>query len=116
MTIGGDQAMTTAGVAERTGADAAHQARVRMLAFLHTWQRDLGLPTTALVDVADDGTSARDIAAELGLPLERIEGLFLNSNLAGIDTLVRPGDRVAFVPYGTPASHPSFFGPFDTRS
>jgi len=28
---------------------------------------------------------------------------------------VMPGDRVAFVPPGTPASHPAFFGPFVTR-
>jgi hypothetical protein len=26
--------------------------------------------------------------------------------------MVHPGDRVAFVPLGTPASHPAFFGPF----
>ena len=28
---------------------------------------------------------------------------------------VLPGDRVAFVPRGTPASHPAFFGKFVTR-
>jgi hypothetical protein len=27
-----------------------------------------------------------------------------------------PGDRVAFVPYGTPASHPAFFGAFTTAN
>lgn len=82
---------------------------VRMLAFLHTHQRELGRPTVLSVDVPAEGVRALDIATSLELPLEIIEGLFLNGTLLGLGALVRPGDRVAFVPYGTPASHPAFF-------
>ncbi len=56
--------------------------------------------------------TARELASSLGLPLERIDGEFINHRSADMDTVVYPGDRVAFVPLGTPASHPAFFGPF----
>lgn len=83
---------------------------VRMIALLHTYRRERGLPVTVSLEVPDDGVRAIDIALELGLPVERIEGLFLNGRLLGLGALVTPGDRVAFVPHGTPASHPAFFG------
>jgi len=82
---------------------------VRMLAFLHTHQRELGKPTSLVMEVPADGVRAVDIATTLELPLEIIEGLFLNGTLLGLGAFVRPGDRIAFVPYGTPASHPAFF-------
>jgi hypothetical protein len=88
---------------------------VRMIALLHGYQREHGRPTGDRIDAPDEGISARDLAAELGLPSDLVEGVFLNHRAAGLDVVVRPGDRVAFVPYGTPASHPAFFGPFVTR-
>ena len=85
-------------------------ATVRMLAFLHAHRREQGLPTTVAVPVSNEGVRAIDLASSLDLPTERIECLFLNGALVGLGAVVRPGDRVAFVPYGTPASHPAFFG------
>jgi hypothetical protein len=85
---------------------------VRMFGFLHSLRRDAGLPTHVDVAIPDIGRSARDVATDLGLPLDMVEGIFLNHVPAGIDSLVRPGDRVAFIPFGTPASHPAFFGRF----
>ena len=83
---------------------------VRMIATLHTFRRDRGLPVRVTLEVPGDGLPAVEVARRLGLPLERIEGLFLNSRLVGLGARVYPGDRVAFVPHGTPASHPAFFG------
>lgn len=88
---------------------------VRTIAFLDTFQKERGRPSTLRVVVPPGGTTAHDLATSLELPIERIEGVFLNKTVAGLDALVRPGDRVAFVPFGTPASHPAFFGPFITR-
>jgi hypothetical protein len=93
----------------------AQQVTVRMIAFLDTYRKERGLSSTESIEVADEGVTAQDLAASLDLPLERIEGVFLNHSVSGLDVLVRPGDRVAFVPYGTPASHPAFFGPFVKR-
>jgi len=89
---------------------------VRTIAFLDAFQKERGRPSTLEVDVPPEGTTAHELAAALELPVERIEGVFLNKTVAGLDALVCPGDRVAFVPFGTPASHPAFFGPFITRS
>ena len=85
---------------------------VRMLGFLHTHRVDRGLPPSVQVELPEGGMTARELASSLGLPLERIDGEFINHRSADLDTVVRPGDRVAFVPLGTPASHPAFFGPF----
>lgn len=83
---------------------------VRMLALLHTYCRDNDIPTTLSVNVPTEGVRAFDLASSIGLPLGDIEGLFLNGSLVGLGATVLPGDRVAFLPYGTPASHPAFFG------
>lgn len=88
---------------------------VRMIAFLDTFRKERGLPTTVEMSVDEPGVSARDLAGELGLPLDSIEGVFLNHRGHGLDVTVRGGDRVAFVPRGTPASHPAFFGASDAR-
>lgn len=83
---------------------------VRMLALLHLYCREHGMPTTQTIDVPDEGIRALDLASFISLPIDDIEGLFLNGVLVGLGATVRPGDRVAFLPYGTPASHPAFFG------
>jgi hypothetical protein len=86
-----------------------------MIAALHTYRIERGLASTVEVEVPTEGISARSLAVDLRLPLERIDGVFHNYRGAGLDAVVRPGDRVAFVPLGTPASHPAFFGAFVTR-
>jgi hypothetical protein len=87
----------------------------RTIAFLATHQKNQGRSTTIELEVPEQGMSARDLAASLELPLDIVEGVFHNYTVSGLDAVVRPGDRVTFVPYGTPASHPAFFGPFITR-
>ena len=88
---------------------------VRAIAFLDAYCKDHGLPTTMYVDIPQAGVTADALAESVGLPVERIEGIFHNCSPSGIDALIKPGDRVAFVPYGTPASHSAFFGPLVTR-
>jgi len=83
-----------------------------MLGFLHTHRVDRGEPPALHVEVPAHGVSARALATSLGLPVDRIDGEFINHRSADLDAVVRPGDRVAFVPLGTPASHPAFFGRF----
>ena len=88
---------------------------VRSIAFLDAFCKDRGIPSTLSVEVPDTGITAFDLAESIGLPTERIEGVFHNCSASGLDVLVMPGDRVAFVPPGTPASHPAFFGQFAAR-
>ena len=83
---------------------------VRMFGQLHTLRRAGGLATTVIVSVPADGISAADLAARLDLPLEAIEGVFCNHTVYGLDRVIVPGDRVGFVPYGTPGPHRVFLG------
>jgi hypothetical protein len=91
---------------------AARSVTVRVMAFLDAFCKERGLPTTLEVVVPAEGITALDLADSIGLPLDRIEGVFHNFSAAGPGAVVKPGDRVAFVPPGTPASHPAFFGRF----
>ena len=80
-------------------------ATVRMFGMLQTERRERGEPTTLEIDVPEEGISASDLACSLGLSPEKIEGVFCNATVYPLTRLVRPGDRIAFVPYGTPGPH-----------
>jgi len=94
----------------------SREITVRMFGSLHSLRREQGLPTTVEMDVPSSGMRADRIARELGLPAERIDGIFFNAMPSGVTTTVHPGDRIAFVPVGTPASHPAFFGAFGAHT
>jgi hypothetical protein len=83
---------------------------VRMFGALHTLRRAEDLPTTVEVEVPDEGTTGRRLAIDLGLPPDMIEGVFVNRTVYALDHPVHPGDRVAFVPYGTPGPHRVYLG------
>ena len=89
---------------------------VRSIAFLDAFCKEHGMPSAMSVEVPETGITALDLAESVGLPPCLIEGIFHNYSVSGLGTIVIPGDRVAFVPPGTPASHPAFFGSFNTRS
>lgn len=61
--------------------------------------------TTLTLEVEVSGTAALQIALSLGLDTDLIEGVFVNHTVYGLDHPVLPGDRVAFVPVGTPGPH-----------
>lgn len=83
---------------------------VRMFGLLHSARAAAGLPSTVEVEVPEKGTTARDIAEGLGLDVGLIEGVFVNRTVYDIDHPVSPGDRIAFVPYGTPGPHRFYLG------
>lgn len=83
---------------------------VRMFGELRAIRRQAGLPPTADVDIPTQGLIAARLAEMLDLPLGRIEGVFVNHRVYGLDHLVMPGDAVAFVPPGTPGPHRVFLG------
>lgn len=91
---------------------ATSTVTVRAIAFLDTYCKESGRPSTLEVEVPEAGISALELATSIGLPLDRIEGVFHNYTACGPSARIMPGDRVAFVPRGTPASHPAFFGSF----
>ena len=77
---------------------------IRMFGVLHTARQQSGLPSTAQVYLPPEGRHALDIARELKLPIEKIEGVFVNHFAYPPDRIIMPGDRVAFIPTGIPGS------------
>ena len=94
----------------RSDDDGPGPVTVRFFGMLHTLRREAGLAASCTVDVPRRGIAARELAAELDLPLDSIEGVFCNGDVFGLSRVVRPGDRVAFVPYGTPGPHRYYLG------
>lgn len=83
---------------------------VRMFGLLHTLRKEHRLPTTVTVEVPAAGVDAETLATQLELPIDRIEGVFCNGTVYSLDRVVMPGDRVGFVPYGTPGPHRFYLG------
>lgn len=84
--------------------------KVRMFGALRAFRRERGLPEETCVSVPEGGVPARQVATDLDLPLEAIEGIFCNHTIRPLSHVVRPGDEVAFVPYGTPGPHRYYLG------
>lgn len=83
---------------------------VRMFGCLHTIRKERGLESTQEITLPPDGRRAEDIALDLGLPLDRIEGVFVNNLVFDLDKVVMPGDKVAFIPTGVPGPHRFMLG------
>ena len=63
---------------------------VRIFGSLRPLRTERGLPYTLAVEVPEGGIAARDLAASLGLPPEKIEGVFVNHVMLGIGVHVSP--------------------------
>jgi len=87
--------------------------QVRIFGLLAAKRAERNEPTTVEIEVPEQGITAEKIAMDLGLPPELIEGAFCNHTVYGLDHVVHPGDRVAFVPYGTPGPHRFCLGLYD---
>lgn len=83
---------------------------VRMFGALHTVRKERGLQPTADVAIPREGRAAKDVARDLDLPLDKVEAVFINRKAYGLDHVIHPGDRVAFVPTGIPGPHRFLLG------
>jgi molybdopterin converting factor small subunit len=83
---------------------------IRLFGFLRYWMKDKGLPDCLEKPIPAAGRSGRGLARDLGLPEERIEAVFRNGVIQRLDEDVFPGDRVAFVPPGTPGPYRVLLG------
>ena len=83
---------------------------VRIFGSLRLFRAEQGLPYMLDVEVPSEGIAARDLAISLEIPPEEVEAVFVNHVVRGIGVHVLQGDRVAFVPYGTPGPHRVLLG------
>jgi len=81
-----------------------------MFGCLHTIRKERGLDSTVEITLPPEGRRADEIALELELPLDRIEGVFVNHLVYNLDIIVKPGDKVAFIPTGIPGPHRFMLG------
>lgn len=54
--------------------------------------------------------SAGDLAGKLNIPIDQVEIVLINGIARGLDGKIQPGDRVAFVPPGTPGPYRVILG------
>jgi len=87
-----------------------HTITVRIFGSLQACMDRQGLPYVFKREIVREGMTAYDIACELRIPHEEIEGVFINGRVRNIYDLVFPGDRVAFFPRGTPGPYRVFLG------
>jgi molybdopterin converting factor small subunit len=53
----------------------------------------------------DEPISGIDIANQLNIPREDIEVIFINGFVESVDAMIKPGDRMAFLPPGCPGPY-----------
>lgn len=94
------------------GAPVEPRVHVRVLGSLRPSLTDRGLPYEFDTDVPSEGVVARVLASDLGLPIERVEGVFVNHTVHGLGIVINPGDQIAFVANDTPGPHRFFLGLF----
>jgi len=93
--------------------EVASKVEVRVFGMLAALRAERGDPHKLHLEIAEAGESAADVATRLELPHDLIEGVFCNHTVYGLDHVIRPGDRIAFVPYGTPGPHRFTLGLYD---
>jgi len=81
-----------------------------MFGALYSIRRERGLEPFAEVAIPHGGRVAEDIALELELPVDKIEGVFVNHVVRSIDYMIQPGDEVAFIPTGVPGPYRFMLG------
>jgi molybdopterin converting factor small subunit len=83
--------------------------------FLQKQLKDRNIPCTNVsVDLTETMT-VTDVLAAMGISKNDIEGVFVNGRIAGLDTVLHDGDRVAAFPPGTPGPYRLLLGMVDTK-
>lgn len=54
--------------------------------------------------------TAAELAEKLEIPRDKIEAVFINGVVSKMEGAIKPGDRVAFVPPGTPGPYRVILG------
>ena len=93
-----------------TREDTPATVTVRLFGFLRAHARENGRPTSYEPEVTPEGVTGADLARDLELPADLIEAVFRNGRVQGLEARLYPGDRVAFLPTGTPGPYRVLLG------
>ncbi len=83
---------------------------IRVFGALRKHMDNQELPYFIRKQITPNTCTPIDIAGELKLPQDEIEGVFINGKVSDMQTVLSPGDRIAFLPYGTPGPYRLFLG------
>lgn len=78
---------------------------IRVLGFLRRYMDEQGRPYEVQEMIPDGGMQAFDLIKRLAIPPGEVEAVFRNGQVINIYDPVIPGDRVAFLPRGTPGPY-----------
>ncbi len=67
------------------------------------------LPTPLFLDL-EEPITGNALAQKLEIPRDEIEVIIVNGVTQSLSYSIQPGDRVAFVPWGTPGPYRIFLG------
>jgi len=95
---------------EFNNAQSGKEVEVRGFSFIKKIFDKRGLSSPTYIRLEKE-CSAVELAEMMDLPLEKIEAVFVNGVASPIAKgWVKPGDRVAFVPPGTPGPYRGILG------
>ncbi len=78
--------------------------------FLEQWLKERGKPAQLEFRVPNEGIACESILSRLEVPQKMVEVVFINGRGRGLHEKAYPGDRVAFVPPGTPGPYRVLLG------
>jgi hypothetical protein len=83
---------------------------VRFFMFLAELRKERNWPIPMLVEIEDE-ISGISLLERLDIPLARVEALLINGKTVWPETaMIKPGDRVAILPPGTPGPYRVMLG------
>lgn len=86
------------------------QVEVRIFGDLRKHMDRQKLPYILKKDMPEGVLTPNDIAGELDIPINEIEAIFINGKVTESESILSPGDRIGFFPYGTPGPYRVFLG------
>jgi hypothetical protein len=87
---------------------------VRAFGKLYFLFKERGWPSP-LYYTEKETLTAAELREELQISKEDVEAVFINRKIMHQSILLKPGDRVAFVPPGTPSIHRFNLGFYDVK-
>ena len=87
-----------------------NEIEIRVFGALRKYLDNQGIPYFIKKQLPSFACTPFDIAKELSLPKNEIEGVFINGKISAMDTALCAGDRIAFLPYGTPGPYRVYLG------
>ncbi|WP_434510314.1 MoaD/ThiS family protein [Desulfitobacterium sp. AusDCA] len=99
------------GLTNQETTEVHGNVEVRAFMFLRKIFNERNWPTPYFFKLERE-CNAVELAEMLDLPLERIEAVFINgkANPFSEETMIQPGDRIAFLPPGMPGPYRAMLG------